>query len=93
MKQRPIVVLDRIRTAVVLDRIRMAVSAKWIRREREANDEAGRSGLHRFDDPLRTGSEPMHGGLYFSLPCDFLGEADAKIGSEQRGERGESLNA
>jgi hypothetical protein len=68
MKERPIVVLDRIQTAVVLDRIqtavvldriRMAVVAKWIQREREASDEDGKNGLHRIADSLRIGRRPM----------------------------------
>ena len=93
MKQRPIVVLDRIQTAVVLGRIRLAVSAKWIQRGTRANDEAGRNGLHLIADLLRTGSEPKHGGHDFSLRYDFRDVADAKIGLRQKGERGGSLNA
>ena len=69
MKEQPI---------VAAKRIRLAVTAKWIQRGTRANDADGRNGLHLIGGRLRIGNEPMHGGLYFSLPYDFPGVVDAK---------------
>lgn len=93
MKQRPIVMLDRIRMAVVLDRIRTVVSVKWIQRETRANDGAGKNEWHLIDDPPHTNNEPMHGGLDFSLPCGFLAVVGAEDESAQKGQMGGNLMA
>ena len=93
MKERPIVVLDRIQLAVVfdrirltvvLDRIRTAVSVKRIPREREANDAAGKSEWHRFDDRHHRGKRPM---LFFLADVDELGSRDGVEMVDGLGER------
>jgi hypothetical protein len=59
MKQRPIVVLGRIRTEVVLDWIRTAVSAKWIRQGTRANGASDKNGRHLIADSPRIGMKSM----------------------------------
>ena len=92
MKERPIVVLGRIRPIVVLDRILTAVSAKWIRREREAIDADGKSGSHHFGGRHHKGKRPTLFSLSSAAGSGSPGEVEAEDESKQEG-KSEGLNA